>query len=199
VSGALSAVFSMVGNMTMGFADVPIEVMRARRPKTQSASAAPPSVNTNDSSGSRYSPIPTEEETDGRRLGFDAVSTNVTFRTLHEKTTSSVEIPQKEPLSSEKNHQALSSQTGSSSSNTRGTALNITNGIALGASKGLGRIMLAGFKSPFEVSLHVARGFHNLPKLYGDKTVRPHDQITGVWSGLKAAGKVSNTFVQLAF
>lgn len=62
---------------------------------------------------------------------------------------------------------------------------------ALGAGKGVGRIVGAGLKSPMDFTLSLARGFHNAPKLYGDKSVRPQEKITGIQSGLRAAGKVS--------
>ncbi|KAI9842751.1 MAG: hypothetical protein M1837_006934 [Sclerophora amabilis] len=58
---------------------------------------------------------------------------------------------------------------------------------ALGAGKGVGRIVEAGLKSPMDFTLGLARGFHNAPKLYGDKTVRPEDKVTGFQSGIKAA------------
>ena len=35
-----------------------------------------------------------------------------------------------------------------------------------------------------------ARGFHNVPALYGDETVRPPERITGIISGFEAMGKV---------
>ena len=57
--------------------------------------------------------------------------------------------------------------------------------------KGVHRIVGAGFKSPMDFSLNVARGFHNAPKLYGDETVRQNEKITDLQSGLKAAGKVN--------
>lgn len=62
---------------------------------------------------------------------------------------------------------------------------------ALGAGKGVGRIVGAGLKSPMDFTLGLARGFHNAPKLYGDDSVRQADKITDFQSGLKAAGKVS--------
>ena len=62
---------------------------------------------------------------------------------------------------------------------------------ALGAGKGVGRIVGAGLKSPMDFTLGLARGFHNAPKLYGDESVRQADKITDFQSGLKAAGKVS--------
>jgi len=39
-----------------------------------------------------------------------------------------------------------------------------------------------------EVSLAVAQGFHNAPRLYGDEVRHPY-RITGFHSGLRAAGK----------
>lgn len=61
---------------------------------------------------------------------------------------------------------------------------------ALGAGKGVSRIVGAGLKSPMDFTLSLAKGFHNAPKLYGDETVRQTEKITGLQSGLKVAGKV---------
>ena len=57
--------------------------------------------------------------------------------------------------------------------------------------KGVTGIVGAGLKAPMDITHNVARGFHNLPKMYGDETVRPLDKVTDVQSGLQAAGKVS--------
>jgi hypothetical protein len=40
-----------------------------------------------------------------------------------------------------------------------------------------------------DLSMAVAQGFHNAPRLYGDQTVRKTTRITGMKSGLKAAGE----------
>lgn len=55
--------------------------------------------------------------------------------------------------------------------------------------KGLARIVGAGFKSPMDFSLNVAKGFHNVPKLYGGE-VRQVDKVTDLQSGLRTAAKV---------
>lgn len=44
-------------------------------------------------------------------------------------------------------------------------------------------------KAPMDLSLAVAQGFHNAPRLYGDTTVRRPVRITGIKSGLRAAGE----------
>lgn len=61
---------------------------------------------------------------------------------------------------------------------------------AVGAGKSIKQIVGAGLKSPMDFTLNLARGFHNAPKLYGDESVRQADKVTGLQSGLKAAGKV---------
>jgi hypothetical protein len=46
-----------------------------------------------------------------------------------------------------------------------------------------------GLTVPMDLASNIAQGFHNVPKLYQDHTVRPHENVTGMKSGLKAAGK----------
>lgn len=60
---------------------------------------------------------------------------------------------------------------------------------AMDTGKGLARIIGAGFKSPMDFSLNVAKGFHNVPKLYGAE-VRQVDKVTDLQSGLRTAAKV---------
>ncbi|KAL7627182.1 hypothetical protein AAE478_003958 [Parahypoxylon ruwenzoriense] len=42
--------------------------------------------------------------------------------------------------------------------------------------------------APVDLILALAQGFHNAPRLYGDDTVRRPIRVTGIQSGLKAAG-----------
>lgn len=42
-------------------------------------------------------------------------------------------------------------------------------------------------KAPMDLSLAIAQGFHNAPRLYGDETVRWPVRITGIHSGLVAS------------
>jgi UDP:flavonoid glycosyltransferase YjiC (YdhE family) len=55
--------------------------------------------------------------------------------------------------------------------------------------KGLGRFAKAVVQSPMDISMSFTKGFHNLPKAWGDNTVRPQPQITDFISGAKTAGK----------
>lgn len=60
---------------------------------------------------------------------------------------------------------------------------------AVDTGKGLARMVGAGFKSPMDFSLGVAKGFHNAPKLYGAE-VRQVDKVTDLQSGIRTAAKV---------
>ncbi|KAL2129906.1 hypothetical protein VTI74DRAFT_7149 [Chaetomium olivicolor] len=42
-------------------------------------------------------------------------------------------------------------------------------------------------RTPVDLSLALAQGFHNAPRLYGDDTVRRPTRVTGIRSGLRAA------------
>ncbi|KAK5058770.1 hypothetical protein LTR84_011034 [Exophiala bonariae] len=77
----------------------------------------------------------------------------------------------------------------STSSNAPPAAVTIIKDV----SHGIGRSSRAIISMPVKVFNATALGFHNAPRLYGDKTVRPAPQkITGFRSGTKAAG---NEFV----
>ncbi|KAH7394543.1 hypothetical protein BKA66DRAFT_303361 [Pyrenochaeta sp. MPI-SDFR-AT-0127] len=77
-----------------------------------------------------------------------------------------------------------------SSNGTTAGSPNIAESVesAMDTGKGLARIIGAGFKSPMDFSLNVAKGFHNVPKLYGAE-VRQVDKVTDLQSGLRTAAK----------
>jgi hypothetical protein len=61
--------------------------------------------------------------------------------------------------------------------------------VAVEAGKGLGRVVTASLKMPV-LTLHgITRGFHNMPKLYGEE-VREYENVTGIKSGLRVSAKV---------
>ncbi|KAK3642642.1 hypothetical protein LTR56_010690 [Elasticomyces elasticus] len=59
----------------------------------------------------------------------------------------------------------------------------------LDTGKGIRKIVGAGFSSPMDFTMGLAKGFHNAPKLYGDDTVRKPAQVTDFRSGVTAATK----------
>ena len=60
-----------------------------------------------------------------------------------------------------------------------------------GRQNSVGRVLISGLKFPMDFILHVAKGFHNAPQLYGDTSVRPLHKIEGLKSGLEASARVS--------
>jgi hypothetical protein len=70
--------------------------------------------------------------------------------------------------------------------------------VGLRAAKGLGRIVKAAARAPGTFAAAMAQGAHNAPRMWGDKTVRPQDKVTGVVSGVVAGCKVSLHVLLLA-
>jgi hypothetical protein len=73
------------------------------------------------------------------------------------------------------------------------------------AGRGTLRIGKAAARAPGAFTLAMARGAHNVPKLWGDRTVRPQEKVTGISSGMKEGVKelafgisdgISGLFVQ---
>nr|QCC62991.1 glycosyltransferase [Phoma sp.] len=56
-------------------------------------------------------------------------------------------------------------------------------------SKGAGRFVKAVVQGPVDISVNLTRGMHNVPKLWGDDTVRPQERVTDLRSGVKAVGR----------
>jgi hypothetical protein len=61
--------------------------------------------------------------------------------------------------------------------------------VAIETGKGMGRILTASLKTPMMLSHAITRGFHNWPKVYGEK-VREYENVTGIKSGLMVGAKV---------
>lgn len=225
ISGGASAVLGTMGSLAMGFADFPVEIFKAMRPKPsespkpgQTPQLLPKSstveslptdlgnVRKASSSSTPALPIspgpltPTDVSVENvdqlakelpRR---DALGKNETQdASLHRSGSSLSQISEPDLFTP----QLLSQRTSSDVSahqirrTTTGNQLgHIPLDAAVGAGKSLGHIVGTGLKSPMDFTLSLARGFHNAPKLYGDKSVRQGEKITDFQSGLKAAGKV---------
>lgn len=240
ISGGASALLGTLGSLAMGFADFPVEILKALRIKPSEASKS--GISSQQTTKSRATeplvehanqipPVTSSAEVQPKSVnspGIISESTkddiNLSANIVH---TSDVLEPQKprtsHDLTGYDHHRSNSPFSGflhrSSTSHTQNSSIprsrsDLDSGIetpspqhlhrsfsgnqagqisleaALGAGKGIGRIVGAGLKSPMDFTLSLARGFHNAPKLYGDESVRQADKITGIQSGLKAAGKV---------
>ncbi|KIW14656.1 hypothetical protein PV08_07440 [Exophiala spinifera] len=70
-----------------------------------------------------------------------------------------------------------------------GSTTKKTGFVGEGAVKGTLRIGKAAARAPGAFTLAMARGAHNVPRLWGDTTVRTQRQVTGISSGVKEGVK----------
>lgn len=212
ISGGASALLGTLGSLAMGVADFPVEILKALRVKpteeprsganSQQISRSTTMETRKDTKNVLSPPATPANQTSINTLGTPLIKGNVEISeigsnsaetsehhkqgSMHRNSTASAHTTGSdissftEPSSSQHVHRPL----------TANQASQISLEAALGAGKGIGRIVGAGLKSPMDFTLNLARGFHNAPKLYGDESVRQPDKITGFHSGLKAAGKV---------
>jgi hypothetical protein len=62
--------------------------------------------------------------------------------------------------------------------------------VGLQAAKGFGRIAQAAIRAPMKFTVAMAEGAHNMPRLWGDRSVRPPIKVTGLKSGFSAGCQV---------
>ncbi|PBP19002.1 CHIP6 protein [Diplocarpon rosae] len=70
----------------------------------------------------------------------------------------------------------------------RDVARNLAADFALDSGKGISRIVGTGLKAPMDFTNNISKGFNNVPKLYGDDTVREDVKVTGLASGTQGFG-----------
>ena len=204
ISGGASALLGTVGSMMMGFADFPVEILKALRVKhpergelgenlqgTEHADAThdgKPAGKTTDQSGSvQEGDHPLKFTASSGVDGHNASIPNARCGSLARALSGHTRRPSHNRRASS-DMDVQKSRTPIRETSPPGSHISLE--AALSAGKGVGRIVGAGLKSPMDFTLGLARGFHNAPKLYGDESVRTPEKITGFQSGLKAAGKV---------
>jgi hypothetical protein len=193
----------------MGVADFPVEIFKAFSSKSvvdkkvetlkSSESENPPRAtptpgNSNSASSTALDQLPFSQDASTTSLASSYLSVN----SHTTETTDATDVPSVLQQSNDGNASPTSTvQQPQSCIQPPSESIpspHMSLGAALGAGKGVGRIVSAGLKSPMDFTLGIARGFHNAPKLYGDESVRQTERITGFQSGLKAAGKVSKLY-----
>ncbi|RPA96557.1 UDP-Glycosyltransferase/glycogen phosphorylase [Choiromyces venosus 120613-1] len=122
-----------------------------------------------------------------RRLDSEGLDLAREIRNRSKSRSRSHSRPTNHPSTSESKPHS-SSPSPSPSSRSQREKDPIPQEIAKNTSKALSKAARAGARAPMEVSLAVAQGFHNAPRLFGDEVRHPY-RITGLQSGLRAAGK----------
>ncbi|KAI9167841.1 Sterol 3-beta-glucosyltransferase UGT80B1 [Paramyrothecium foliicola] len=167
ISGGFTAICRAVGNMAMGVADVPSETFKALPiPSASDRQQSQASVQT-------FTIRSESSHTDAR----------TTSPTLRQHSQASLSVQGSLVSAQESSNLSISSATAS------GKGYDMLRRKGAHTSKGFGRIVRAAVQSPVDISVGITKGFHNAPKLWGDETVRPQEQVNDMKSGFKAIGK----------
>ena len=167
----------------MGASDIPPEIFTLFSGSKKSADAGPTADKEEED---RAKSIAKGKNAAGRPGTASSGSSDFV---LVDDNDNDAEEPKLEPTRQTTTAQSQSQST----SNVSSPTVNLET--ALDASKGVGKVVTAGIKSPMDFTMALASGFRNAPKLYGDDTLRPTSRVTGFQSGLKAAGKVSSNLI----
>jgi UDP:flavonoid glycosyltransferase YjiC (YdhE family) len=229
ISGGAAALIGTLGNLTMGVADFPVEILKGLKsssehrhgstPPDGSASRTPTNQSTQDLSKTTTGTESPQPSINTTSSGLEKTSTNTSLTndplaatpTTLSPTASSTAVNASRHASAistifsndgEKHRRwsrhgsrsgSRSGSPGGTTQRTRSPALDdaghVTMESVLGGASAVSKIVGAGMKSPMDFTNALAKGFHNAPKLYGDDTVRKSEKITGLTSGLTAAGK----------
>jgi hypothetical protein len=172
----------------MGIADFPTEIFKALRClATDSAktrlklpmSSPPASTHESGLESKRSSMNESRPPTNEQRAPTNTTAFPSKAETIAENQAT------KQPASQNLNPIALRSRSGLMVQALRVKPLHL-----IAAGRDFLHVVNAGMKFPMTFTLSLAKGFHNAPILYGDESVRQSERITGIPSGLKAAGKV---------
>ena len=201
ISGFATAVFGAISSMAMGVADIPSETLKGLlmpfgSSRQQSQASVPTMVRKSETSHEERLTPPTSPEQSQTSLNVQESLARV--RSLN--NLSGLSTPTSN-IGSSSTSDALQCQLSPRQDDARRSRVRSRNESGSGkdhdmlrqtgvhTSKGFGRIVKAAMQSPMEMSVSITEGFHNAPKLWGDNTVRPQQQVSGFKSGAKAVGK----------
>ncbi|KAL3959862.1 hypothetical protein ACCO45_004979 [Purpureocillium lilacinum] len=200
ISGGFTAFAGAVGGMMMGLADVPSETWRglqmpAGRSRRQSRVSVPMVASETEASHAGNIPSPPLLPRQSETSPDDSVSRvrsplNLPSRSSSTSDVGSSSVPGslQAHLQPKRDDSSLSpspSRTLSSS----GKEPDMLRPTGVHMSRGAGRFVKALVQAPVNISVNLTRGCHNIPKLWGDDTVRPQERVSDVKSGLRAAGR----------
>ncbi|KAF2639552.1 hypothetical protein P280DRAFT_470189 [Massarina eburnea CBS 473.64] len=158
ISAVAFGAYDTLGDMILGLMQGPVEFGRQIAPMMKEHEANPYAQNAD--------------------RGFPSASIFSTNNTQEQYHLNSMREMEEASLHSSK------SSAKSVMSNTSHAALRV----AISSGKGIGRIVGAGVKAPMTFTHGVTRGFHNMPKLYGEE-VREYENVVDLRSGLMNSGK----------
>jgi hypothetical protein len=186
ISGAFTTACRAFGNMGMGLAELPSETLKglqiplgSRRQDTLSSMTRTVTADESSRVGAESTP-PT------------SLARSQTTTVIQKPLVGTHSPPHLSGRSYSTSNIASSSISSNQSSGRDGSSSSKNHDMlrhnGAHASKGIGRITKALVQSPMELSVSITRGFHNVPKIWGDETVRPQRRVSDFKSGMKAMG-----------
>lgn len=177
VSGGFTAFTGAVGGMMLGLAEMPSETWRALkmpvRRSRQESQASISSLKKGDETS------PREEDS------LSSMSTNRSKPHSSERDGISP-IMSNTSLSRQSTARSVTSVSSKTKSLRERDMLQPT-GVHM--TKGAGRFVKSVIQGPVNIAVNYSRGVHNVPKLWGDDTVRPQERVTDMKSGARAIGR----------
>ncbi|KAJ4300926.1 hypothetical protein N0V90_003015 [Kalmusia sp. IMI 367209] len=201
ISGGFTAFLGAVGGMMVGLADVPSETWRALqipagRSRQQSQTSLPTVASKSEASNmgerSNHANSPGRSETS---LIEDSLAHVRSPPSLSGRSTPSSNVAsssisgQLQGQLNPKQDDASRSRARSGNESGSGKDPDMLRPTGVHMSKGAGRFVKAVVQAPVDLSVNFTRGFHNIPKLWGDDTVRPQERVSDFKSGVKAVGR----------
>lgn len=202
ISGFATAVFGAISSMAMGVADIPSETVKALlipfgSSRKQPQESVPTMARKSETSlvGERLTPPTSPEQSQtsldlqqslGRvRSPSNLSGLSTSTSNIGSSSTSDALQGQLSAKQDNASRRRVRSRNETSSSKDH----DMMRQTGAHTSKGIGRIVKAAVQSPIELSMSITEGFHNAPKLWGDDTVRPPQQVSDFKSGTRAVGK----------
>ncbi|CAO2649706.1 Nn.00g009980.m01.CDS01 [Neocucurbitaria sp. VM-36] len=202
ISGGFTACLGAVGGMMTGLADVPSETWRALqipagRTRHQSQALVPTIASKSEASHVGESSISSisSGQSETRSIVEDSLTHDQNPKNLSDQSTSTSNVgsssrpgPLQDQLNPKQSDAILSRYR---SRNESGPSKNpdMLRPTGVHMSKGAGRFVKAVVQGPVDISVNLTRGMHNIPKLWGDDTVRPQERVSDFKSGVKAVGR----------
>lgn len=182
VTGMIGSIAGTFGNAVGGVASVPGRLAKTsnkRRERKERRRRKAEEKDKADQETPENGGFTKPSHTDAKEEGMD--KSNAENKTKEGKEEPAKTEGNKQDGNDNNEHDAASVHTAT----TEGTAED--EGYVDQVAEGVGKSAQAIATAPIDLSVALAQGFHNAPRLYGDDTVRRPTRVTGIRSGLRAA------------
>jgi UDP:flavonoid glycosyltransferase YjiC (YdhE family) len=197
ITGGATSIIGTASTMMMGFADMPIETLKALKIHPDATKKKPKPAKGTDKSDAASEKLLLEGTESSS--GAATPSTSRSGSTFNfQESLAKIQSPTSPGSRSGSMTGSLGGNQDASRSSSQGPKTDEPKAskdprkymeTAMGSAEGVQRIVGAGFKSPMDFTMNLSKGFRNAPKLYGDDSVRKPEKVTDFKSGIRAAGR----------